>query len=278
MYRSTAAERRPPRTFPSPFSTGTAQALGEHGERPAPGGHRRAGLAELGCHSAAPQPDSSCPVPSCPRGPSPALGAERSGPRREGEEGGGTAAARPFHTTQTPAASPARFPNAGGSRGVVRPGPQRAEGARRHHQPVPPPASPERSQADADPGACGRSRPSGPASARTRRTGPSRRERGRRGGDAASTEQPGRFPPLRARHRRHPARRIASRNNSRPALRHRRRPDTHPARAPGSPDTPPSGHTDAHMPIRRDGRTDSTDPRPGAGASPRDSRRRGGRC
>lgn len=115
----------------STFSTGTAQTLGERKERPVPGSHRKARLSQH--ESATP----TAPLLSPRSQPTSSSGAT---PNPAGEGGGGTAATRPFHPTQTAAASSARFPNTGGSRCVVQLRPERAEGARRHHCSRRPPA------------------------------------------------------------------------------------------------------------------------------------------
>lgn len=221
--------RRSARPTPSPFSTGTAQTLGEHKERPAPSSAVPARVRS---------PDSSSPVLSSPLPAMPAQRCERS------------------HCCHTP------LPPNTNTRGLFGASPKpgrlplrcsaRASkpGGRPPTPPVPPPA---------DPGACGgsralRHRRRGPASARTRRTGRGGGNGAGEGGTRRAGNSHGRRTalPLRDRHRRHPARRIASRNNSpaRPATPAAARTHTPPARAPGHarthprPDTRTRTHTD----------------------------------
>lgn len=146
----------------------------------------------------------------------------------------------------------------------MQPGPERTEGAADTASLAA--RRPERSQTDADPGACGGSRAlrhcrRGPASARTRQTGTKRREWGRRGGTRRVGNSHGRRTalPLRDRHRRHPARRTASRNNSpaRPATPAAARTHTPRPSTRARTDTPPAGHRDTHIQTR----TDDTDAR-----------------
>lgn len=216
-------------------------------ERPVPGSRRKARLSQH--ESATP----TAPLLSPRSQPSPSSGATRD---PAGEGGGGTAATRPFHPTQTAAASSARFPNAGGSRCVVQPGPERPEGARRHHQSC----RAERTRRAPIPVRAGDHGPSGTAAEPRLSSHTADGNGAGEGGTRRVGNNHGRRTalPLRDRHRRHPARRTASRNNiARPALRHRPPPGhTPPARAPGDGRTHPRSDTETRT--NRHGRTART--------------------
>lgn len=250
--------RRNARPTLSTFSTGTAQTLGEHKGAPSAGQPPQSSAVTARLRNR----DSSSPVPAVPAHP---FERSHSGPLRGGGEGG-TAATRPFHPTQAAAAASARFPNPGGSRCVVQPGPERLEGARRHHQSRRPPAR-SAARRTLIPVREGDRGPSGTAAAAPPQLAQGRRGRG--GGNGAGeggTRRVGNSHgrrtalPLRDRHRRHPAHRIASRNNSpaRPATPAAARTHTPQPEHPGSHGHTP-GQTQRHA--DRHGRTDNTDTR-----------------
>lgn len=235
--------RRSARPTPSTFSTGTAQTLGERKERPVPGSHHKARLSQH--ESATP----TAPLLSPRSQPTSSSGAT---PNPAGEGGGGTAATRPFHPTQTAAASSARFPNTGGSRCVVQLRPERAEGARRHHCSRRPPAGakPDGRRSQCVRGITGP--PALPPRPRLNSHKAHRDEaagtglgRGGRGEQGTATAAARRFPSGTAIGAAPPAA-LPPATTARPALRHRPPPGhTPPARA--RTDTPPAGHRDTHI-------------------------------
>lgn len=223
-------------------------------ERPAPGSHGKARLSQH--ESATPTaPLLSSPLPL---GPSPALPAEPLGtpPGR----GGGIAATRPFHPTQTAGASSARLPNPGGSRCVAQPGPESPEGARRHRRS----RRPERIRRAPIPVRAGDHGPSGTAAAAPPQFPHGRRERGGgngageggRGEQGTATATARRFPSGTAIGATPPAA-LPPATTARPALRHRPPPGhTPPARAPGRARTHPRSDTETRT--NRHGRTTRT--------------------
>lgn len=227
-------------------------------ERPVPGSHRKARLSQ---HESTARQLRSAPLPAVPAHP---FERSHSGPRREG--GRRDCCHTPLSPNTNSRGLSARFPNPGGSRCVVQPGPERT-GGRPPTPPVPPDGRtpiPWRAGVTGPPALPPRPRLSshkadGNAAAGT---GP---ERGGRGEQGTATAAARRFPSGTAIGATPPAA-LPPATTARPALRHRPPPGhTFPARAPGHARTHPRSDTETRT--HRHGQTDNTGTRAGAPVS-----------